>query len=208
MDAANQLLTLAEISIALAGFSGIIATFQFEEKKHISRGHVLSLSVIVGISLAAAFCAVLPLALFNFGFEEPMVWSISSFVGGVLWLSGSIFTIRNLSTGTVKLPTKVLIHVFIALSVSAAMANLLNTAGIVFDREFGPYFAAFIFGFCLVLYNFSRLLLHPLWKVVNEKEGQSPPRADPGQSPLVVGNRRPGAKLMRGCYCSFAAVAI
>lgn len=170
MDAANQLLTLAEISIALAGFSGIIATFQFEEKNYISRGHVLSLTVIVGISLAAAFCAVLPLALFNFGFDEPVVWSISSFVGGVLWLSGSVLTIRNLSIRTVKLPTKVLIYVFTALAASAAIANFLNTAGIVFDREFGPYFAAFIFGFCLVLYNFSRLLLHPLWKVVHKRE--------------------------------------
>ncbi len=170
MDAANQLLTLAEISIALAGFSGIIATFQFEEKDYISRGHVLSLTVIVGISLAAAFCAVLPLALFNFGFEEPVVWSISSFVGGVLWLSGLVLTIRNLSIRTVNLPMKILIHVLLALAATAGIANFLNSAGIVYEREFGPYFAAFIFGFCLVLYNFSRLLLHPLWKVVQRRE--------------------------------------
>ena len=48
-----------------------------------------------------------------------------------------------------------------------------GTKPIVFDREFGPYFAAFIFGFCLVLYNFSRLLLHPLWKVIHKQEALS-----------------------------------
>jgi len=170
MDAANQLLTLAEISIALAGFSGIIATFQFEQKAYISRGHVLSLSVIVIISLAAAFCSVLPLALLNFGFKEPTVWSISSFVGGSFWLSGLIFTIRNMRMETVTFPTRILFSTFLALVALASMANFLNAFGIIFDQEFGPYFAAFLFGFCLVLYNFSRLLLHPLWRVVHKQE--------------------------------------
>lgn len=170
MDAANQLLTLAEISIALAGFSGIIATFQFQQEAHISRGQVLSLSVIVIISLAAAFCSVLPLALLNFGFAERSVWSISSFVGGVFWLAGLIFTVRKMRLDAVAPPTRILIVLFLALVAVASMANFLNTFGIIFDQEFGPYFAAFIYGFCLVLYNFSRLLLQPLWKIVRRQE--------------------------------------
>lgn len=174
MDATNQLLTLAEISIALAGFSGIIATFQFQQKAHLSRGQVLSLSVIVIISLAAAFCSVLPLALLNFGFEERAVWSISSFLGGVFWLLGLIFTIRNIRLDAVALTTRILIGFFLALVAVASMANFLNTFGIIFDQEFGPYFAAFLYGFLLVLYNFSRLLLHPLWKVVRRQEAVIP----------------------------------
>ena len=170
MDAANQLLTLAEISIALAGFSGIIATFQFEQKAFISRGHVLSLSLIVLTSLAAAFCSVLPLALLNFGFEEPVVWSISSFVGGSFWLSGLIYTVRNMRLETVTLPNRILFGCFLTLVAVASVANFLNTFGVIFDQEFAPYFAAFLFGFCLVLYNFSRLLLHPLWRVVHKRE--------------------------------------
>lgn len=126
--------------------------------------------MIVIISLAAAFCSVLPLALLNFGFEERAVWSISSLLGGIFWLMGLVFTIRNIRLGAVAPATRILFGFFLALVAVASMANFLNTFGIIFDQEFGPYFAAFIFGFCLVLYNFSRLLLHPLWKVVRRQE--------------------------------------
>ena len=170
MDAADQLLTLAEISIALAGFSGVIATFQFEKKAHLSRGHVISLSLIVIISLAAAFCSVLSLVLLNFGFGEPAVWTISSVINAVFWLSGVVYTIRNMHMDTVPLPTRILFSFLIGLAILASIANFLNAFGIIFNREFGPFFATFLLGFFVVLYSFSRLLLHPLWKVVHKQE--------------------------------------
>jgi hypothetical protein len=36
MEAVDSLLTVAEISVALAGFAGIIATFQLRQIEHVS----------------------------------------------------------------------------------------------------------------------------------------------------------------------------
>jgi len=174
MDAADQLLTIAEISVALAGFAGIIATFQFGRQTHVSRGYALSLSLVIIISMAAIVCSVLPLALINFGFEGPSIWSISSFVGGLFWLTGSIFTFRNMSVRNFSLANRMLFVALLTLAVVSSIANFLNAFGIVFDQEYGPYFAAFLFGFFLVLFNFSRILLIPVWAGVNQRKAVNP----------------------------------
>jgi len=50
----------AELSMALAGFAGIIATFQFRDTEKIRRADVVGLSIIVVYSLLAALqCAVI-----------------------------------------------------------------------------------------------------------------------------------------------------
>lgn len=170
MDAADQLLTLAEISVALAGFAGIIATFQFGKQTAVSRGYALSLSIVIIISMAAVVCSVLPLALINFGFEGRSIWAISSFVGGLFWLAGSIFTFRNMSVRKFGLANRIFFIALLTLAVVSSIANFLNAFGIVFDQEYGPYFAAFLFGFFLVLYNFSRILLIPVWAGVDQRK--------------------------------------
>ena len=50
MEQIDQLLTIAEISFALAGFAGVIATFQFRQQERVTRGQAISLSMIVNIS--------------------------------------------------------------------------------------------------------------------------------------------------------------
>ena len=170
MDYSDQLLTFAEISIALAGFAGIIATFQFKKEEHISRGRVLDLSMIVNISLLCAFMSVFPLALLNFGITERAVWAFCSSVAGILWLGVILFILRNMNADNVAKPLRILFAFLFIYSSSTAVILFLNAFGIIFNQEFGPYFAAFILAFFMVCFNFSRLLMHPLWKALRKQE--------------------------------------
>lgn len=173
MDYSDQLLTFAEISVALAGFAGIIATFQFKQQKRISRGQVLDLSMIVNISLLCAFMSVFPLALLNFGFAERMVWAFCSALGGFLWLAFIIFIIQNMGTNTVSTSLRILFAFLFVYSTATSVILFLNAFGIIFHQEFAPFFCAFILAFFMVCFNFSRLLLHPLWKALRKQEAVS-----------------------------------
>lgn len=170
MDYSDQLLTFAELSIALAGFAGIIATFQFKQDGHVSRGRVLGLSMIVNISLLGAFFSVFPLALMNFGLAEHTVWKYSSGLAGIVWFALIIFIGQNLRKYIVRKPIRVLFSVLFLLSIAATVISFLNAFGVIFHQEYAPYFAGFLLAFFMVCYNFSRLLMHPLWKALREQE--------------------------------------
>ena len=47
MQGADLLLVGTEVSVAFAGFAGIIATFQAKGEKHISRGDLVGLDIVV-----------------------------------------------------------------------------------------------------------------------------------------------------------------
>ena len=81
MDVTDQLLTIIEVAVALAGFAGIVGSFQFKAGANLSRGDVLGLYLMIHLSLTTAICAALPIILYNFGISETTVWSICSSVG-------------------------------------------------------------------------------------------------------------------------------
>jgi hypothetical protein len=170
MNPSDQLLTFAEISVALAGFAGIIATFQFREQRRLTRGRVLDLSMIVNISLLSAFFSVFPLALLVFGFEEKTVWAICSGIAGAIWISVLIFVVQNMSTQSVSSRLQLFFAFIILYSLATAVILFMNALGIIFDQHFAPYFSSFILAFFLVCFNFSRLLMHPLWKALRKQE--------------------------------------
>ena len=78
MITSDLLLVGAEVSVAFAGFSGIIATFQFRDATLIKRGDIVALTMIVQFSLLCAFFSVFPVLLSIFGIDGTTVWSISS----------------------------------------------------------------------------------------------------------------------------------
>jgi hypothetical protein len=170
MDHSDQLLTFAELAIALAGFSGIIATYQFKQEEYVSRGRVLGLSMIVNISLLAALFSVLPLALLNLGFSERSVWAFSSGLAGFIWIAFTIFIGHNMTTYRVRKPARILFAFLFFVSAIASVVLLLNAFGIILHQTYAPYFAAFLLAFFMVCFNFSRLLMHPLWRALRENE--------------------------------------
>jgi len=170
MGEVDQLLTVAEVSVALAGFAGIVATFQFKQQVRINQGHVLALSMIVNISLVGAFFAVLPLIFLNYGMAENKVWALCSGLMGANISMFMIFIWRTQHIGSLPAAVKLVYLLFFGAAFAVVFANFMNAAGLVPGHQFGTYFISFVFCLFLVGYNFSRLLMLPLWKQIRAQE--------------------------------------
>ena len=170
MDAADQLLTFAEISVALAGFAGIIAAFQLRQETDVTRGKVISLGIIVYISLGAAFFAAFPILLMNFGLPDANVWMWSSLLIGLNQLIVAAFVWKNAPISRWTPISRFLFISAFCLSGLLAVGNLLNSAGIIFEREFAIFFAIYMFNLGVVCLNFARLMMNPLWKILRDRE--------------------------------------
>ena len=170
VDAADQLLTLAEISVALAGFAGIIASFQLRAEENITHGTLLALSTIVYLSLGAAFFAGFPLLLINFGLPDEVVWTWSSLLAGVNQIVVTAVFWKRANFSNLTAGAKLVYYLIFIVAPLTGIANLMNAAGIVFNKEFGPFFAMYILNLGIVCVNFARLMLTPLWKVLRDRE--------------------------------------
>ena len=168
MDAADQLLTLAEISVALAGFAGIIASFQFRQDVHFSRGKVISLAIIVYISLGGAFFAGFPILLMNFGLSEADVWKWSSLLIGINQILVGAFLWRNSPISDWVSISRIMFISLFTLSGVLAICNLMNAFGYIFEKSFGIFFAIYMFNLGIVCINFARLMMVPLWRALRE----------------------------------------
>ncbi len=170
MDTSAQLLLMTEVAVALTGFSGIVATFQFTGGARKSRGDVIGLASIVQLGLITAFMTFLPLAVGNFGMGDRFTWSFSSFVAAV---SYTVFLV-NLYPHTRKMRFRgvnsLVIRCWWVANVIGIVLMLLNAARIGFDAEAAPYIAVLLNPLCFIGYMFARLLLRPLWKYIRRQE--------------------------------------
>jgi hypothetical protein len=64
MEETDLLLVFIEVAVALAGFSGIIATFQLRLSSVPKRSVLAGLSYIVNASFMGAYISALPLVLY------------------------------------------------------------------------------------------------------------------------------------------------
>jgi len=170
MNETDNLLTIAEIAVALAGFAGIIATFQLGQLEHISRGRVLAVWMVVNISLGVGLFSLLPLGLINFGIEAEVVWAISSALMAIVSIIQAPFIIRNMNLQRENFSVRIVFYSIELVGFALVVVNILNALGIVFHREFGPFLAIIMYSLFLVGWNFSRLLMRPLWKLVEKRE--------------------------------------
>ena len=63
MDPYDLLMVGIEVSVAFAGFAGVVATFQFRDRTTVRRGDIVGLTMIVDFGLVCAFFSTLPLCL-------------------------------------------------------------------------------------------------------------------------------------------------
>ena len=100
-----------EAAFALAGFAGIIATFQFGEAKKIRRMDAVGLSLIVKDSFSAAALCTLPMLLIVFQIKESTTWFLASLFA-IIVLSYSMYGGYRLSRRAFKNKTLLLLFFF------------------------------------------------------------------------------------------------
>ncbi len=177
MDASELLLVGIEVSVAFAGFAGVIATFQFRGAARIDRGDVVGLTMIVSFGLWCAFFSTLPLILSIFEIEPEIIWAICSGIGAIYVSYAMYFIYKSMQGAVASLTTRLLFGTFQGIAAFLVLSMILNASDSVFHKEPGPYLASISFGLCLVGYMFVRLLLRPLWKAVRAQEAPSPSEA-------------------------------
>lgn len=80
MQAADELQTIADLAVALVGFSGLIFIFRARSIKEMEERDLSALAMIVGAGTLALVFALLPLPLFYTGIAEAALWRLSSAV--------------------------------------------------------------------------------------------------------------------------------
>lgn len=172
MESLDILILGVEASFALAGFAGIIATFQFGDGKAVRRGDAAGLSVIVQFSLLSGLGCSIPLLLYSFGMKEATLWTISSVVGAILFLGGGSVMLRNMWGVRGRSSFQWFNLSALAISFLCLLVHVMNIFGIVFHREAGPTILGAVWALSLSGYMFYRLLLRPIWRSVRHQEAE------------------------------------
>jgi hypothetical protein len=160
VQAVETLAVLAEVSVAFAGFSGIVTVFRRPDPSLWSGLDRFRLRFMVEFSLATLALSLLPLLLAELGLTERGVWGLSSLVlglGASYYLVRSLRRVRSLVVAgePVSRPLAIVSGI---VGVAVAASALANATG-AFARPSGVYLAGV--GGCLFVSSamFARLLL-------------------------------------------------
>ncbi len=143
--------TIAEISITLAGFVGIIVVLQKDDHGFTK---VALVSILVN-TVGTAFFAFLPDLLFQL-IPEGISWRVSCFIYGSYHV---FFMIRHLNLQRELREMSVGLRGMIFGSTMAIILKLSVAAGLLLDWSYVIYYAALIWSLCIAVFFFATLLL-------------------------------------------------
>ncbi len=169
MESIVQLRLIAQISVSLAGFAGIVVSFQYLQATKVTRGDALGLVMMVNISLVNSFFALLPIILSNFAIkEESTIWTICSTVSAVNYAIFFYYIQGQLKLVQVRRTfTKVIFKLFFCSGLLAIIVNILNA---MYYRDYALYFIILVLPLIYTSYLFMRLVSRPLWKAIRKQE--------------------------------------
>jgi hypothetical protein len=160
MKAAEALSVLAEVSVAFAGFSGIVTVFRRPDPDDWTPLDRFRFRFMVEFSLATLFLSLAPFFAVELGVSEDAVWSACSVAlaaGSGIYLFRAVRRVgRLLALGEPVSPSAALIA--FAVGVLVSVSAVANAAGL-FARPAGVYLLGV--GGCLFVSAllFGRLLL-------------------------------------------------
>jgi len=160
VKAAEALAVLAEVSVAFAGFSGIVTAFRRHNPGDWSQLDRFRFRFMVEFSLATLALSLFPFFLSELGLPESRVWSVSSLLlggGAFLYLIRSLVRLHPLLVAGEPVSRRLAL-VSIAVGIGITVSAFLNAA-VFFSQPSGVYLAGV--GGCLFVSSamFARLLL-------------------------------------------------
>lgn len=159
LDPADTLSVVIEASVALAGFSAVVATLGHRVRDGL--GQVLILNLL-STAFSALFLSMLALVLLHSGLPEHLAWICSS----------SVFLLFGLGAGWVNYRQVIqrrVVEVTQTIDVvirnfwfgSAVVINVLQLWNIFSTQRFWPLLLGIVWLFALSCYSFVRLLTRP-----------------------------------------------
>ena len=161
MQDSDLLQTIAEIAIALAGFTGVVAFLGERARGKWRSVDLFRFSNLLGTSIAALLLSFAPILLFKLGAPEAAAWRSSSGLIAVYLVIGLLRSIRGLRSlpkrERLEIPAPALSVVFV---IMAAVGALLvsNAAGFAYPGESGPVLVGLVSLLGFSSFQFVRLL--------------------------------------------------
>lgn len=127
MDTQSVLTTVAEVSIALAGFTGVVAVLGNRRKHDWTAEERLQLRTLVETSLTAVFASFAPSVFYLVVTSEPAVWRSANLILGTLHLANLIAFLRRAKEAKPTASQKGLL----AIGIAIILAHFLASAGVL-----------------------------------------------------------------------------
>ena len=159
MQQEDTLLTLAEVSIAFAGFASIAIHFRRRATGLWSPEDAFRFQIMITFSLSALLFSLFPLALGAYSISESAVWAWSS---GLLLLAftaavgGALPRVAKLVRAGRASPSLAVIS--FVLIVGTVILQALNVLSLGFSREPAPYLTGIVLLVVFCCIEFVRLI--------------------------------------------------
>ena len=167
MTIGDQLIAIAQIAVALAGFAGVVATFHLRGPESITRPSFVRLRIMIELSLCVCIFSLLPMAIYNFGASDASVWNIANALLSLFSLFYLAIVVSRWSRGLYgkgKLSKKVVYPSCTVALFLSLMLVLSSFGAIKFHKPFSVYVFVLFFDLILACLMFARLVILPLLK--------------------------------------------
>jgi hypothetical protein len=160
LEAFDTLLTLAEVSLGLAGFAGIVVVFG-RGPGELAPADSFRLLALVGCSLGTLFLSLIPIALGFVGVPEPALWQWSSAMLIAVAVPAHLFAfsrIRRDAAAIFEVVPVYLLPFGAFLFLANFVAQICNALGVGWSPSFGVYLFGLLLYLGFAAVQFARML--------------------------------------------------
>ena len=147
MEATEVLTLIAEIGIALAGFTAVV-TVVGRPPGPLSALEAFRLSQLLALSLGAVALALLPLGLYHLGIDAPRLWQISSAAMAILGaglLLGHVYSTRRFLRGAPGFFNRILVTTLVLTHIGNIGLQIAHALGAVRPASPGVFLIGLYF---------------------------------------------------------------
>ena len=163
MDTQSILTTVAEVSIALAGFTGVVAVLGNRRNHDWSPEERLQLRTLVETSLTALFASFAPSVLALFAMNEVAIWKWSNLVLGALHLANLAAFLSRARDAKPTVSQKILLTI----GIGFILAHFLAFAGVL------PWYVLiFVLGLLQQVFIAAQNFVLLLFPISNSRQGR------------------------------------
>jgi hypothetical protein len=158
VEGSDVLQTLAEVAIALTGFTGIVMAFRGRTDESLPGYTLVRFRILLMASLAATGFALLPFFFHYIRLAPAVTWSICSAVVSIFMIAIAVHDIRAHRTYSDTMPKfdRQAGPLFALVGSALWVAQISNVVAL---HSFGPYLAAPMWFLGFSAFQFCRLLL-------------------------------------------------
>lgn len=160
MPGQEALSTVAEVSIGLAGFSGIVVAF-IHRKGQMSALDRLRLGVLLVAAFAAVILVLVPFALHHLGIDGDPLWSTASVVMSLLMsmqIAAMLVLIRRFYRSHHEIFNVWVIGPVITTYIGMILLQIMNTSGAFWHPSLGVYYIGLLWLVTHAAIQFTRIL--------------------------------------------------